>query len=42
MISYIVVGGVCLVVGAAAGLLIGRKNPGVADVAVRVSEKVVK
>ena len=40
--STIVISGIALVAGFVAGLLVGRKNPGVADVAVRVSEKVVK
>ena len=33
MASYIVVGATCLLVGFVAGLLVGRKNPSVADAA---------
>lgn len=38
--SYVIVAIVCLIVGGFAGLLIGRKNPKVADAAVKLSDKV--
>jgi uncharacterized protein YneF (UPF0154 family) len=40
MLSHIVVGFLGLVVGAVGGLLIGRKNPKVADAAAKITEKV--
>lgn len=37
--SYIVVGLTCLVLGFVAGLLTGRKNPKIADIAFNIAEK---
>jgi hypothetical protein len=37
--SHIIVGVVCLLVGFFAGLLVGRKNPPVADIAVKIADK---
>ena len=42
MISHIVIGLIGLVVGAVGGLLIGRKNPDVADKAQQLADKVQK
>jgi uncharacterized protein YneF (UPF0154 family) len=42
MLTYILIAVVCLVIGAAGGLLIGRKNPKAADVAVQIADKVSK